>query len=96
MMQRVISGSSEQDVARVKTNFWTRGLDKLKGAFVHAPTDPASRNVAKKAEPSKAAAKRSSDSSTQSEASDASKGQDGKAAGKKIPAQPWYRHRQRW
>lgn len=81
-------------MAQAKTSFWTRGLDKLKGALV--PADPASRNAAKKAEPSEPAAKRSSDSSTQSESTDTSKGQDGKAAGKKIPAQPWYRHRQRW
>jgi hypothetical protein len=81
-------------MAQAKTSFWTRGLDRLKGALV--PADPASRNNVAKGEPSKAAAKRSSDSSTQSEATGASKGQDGKAAGKKIPAQPWYRHRQRW
>jgi hypothetical protein len=86
-------------MARAKKSFLTRGLDKLRGAFLHAPPEPASPKVAKKtakktAEPADTG-KRLPDSGAKAEAADASKAPDDKAP-KKIPAQPWYRHRQRW
>lgn len=83
-------------MARAKTSFWTRSLDKLRGAFLHAAPEPASRTAAKKTAQAGATAKRSSASGAQPEGTDASKAQDDKAPKKKIPAQPWYRHRQRW
>jgi hypothetical protein len=79
-------------MARAKTSFWTRSLDKLRGAFLHAPAEPTARAAAKKA----AGKKQPSASGAQPEGTDAAaKVQDDKHK-KKIPAQPWYRHRQRW
>jgi hypothetical protein len=83
-------------MARAKTSFWTRSLDKLRGAFLHAPPEPGSRTVAKKTAQPTDPAKRSSASGAQPDAADPSKAQDDKAPKKRIPAQPWYRHRQRW
>jgi hypothetical protein len=82
-------------MARAKTSFWTRSLDKLRGAFLHAPAEPTARAAAKKPARSAAAGKQPSASGAQPEATDAAKVQDDKHK-KKIPAQPWYRHRQRW
>ena len=81
-------------MARAKTGFWTRSLDKLRGAFLHAPPEPASRGAAKKA--AQPAAKRTTDASAGAETTAAAKAPDEKTPRKKIPAQPWYRHRQRW
>jgi hypothetical protein len=83
-------------MARAKTGFWTRSLDKVRGVFLHAPPEPAAQTAAKKTAPSTDASKRSSASGAQVEGTDASKAPDDKTPKKKIPAQPWYRHRQRW
>jgi hypothetical protein len=80
-------------MARTKTSFLTRGLDKLKGVFAHAPSDPAPRALAKKA----ARPKPPPAAGAQAASPDATATPDPKAPHKKkIPAQPWYRHRQRW
>jgi hypothetical protein len=79
-------------MARAKTSFWTRSLEKVRGVLLHGPSEPASRPK-KTAE---SAMKRSPGPGTQSDATGVAKTQDDKAPKKKIPVQPWYRHRQRW
>jgi hypothetical protein len=83
-------------MARAKTSFWTRSLDKLRGAGLHAP-EPGTDAPVKKAPSQAGSAKRPTPvPSAQPQAADPAKAQDEKAPAKKIPAQPWYRHRQRW
>ena len=81
-------------MARTKTGFLTRSLDKLKGVFAHAPSQPATRGAAKKA--AQPPAKRSTGSSAEAQTVVVAQAPDEKSPRKKIPAQPWYRHRQRW
>jgi hypothetical protein len=82
-------------MARAKASFWSRSLEKVKGAFVHAePEQPQQRPAKKKPEARAATAKEST--ALAQDAGAAPKPEDDKSAGKKIPAQPWYRHRQRW
>ncbi len=76
-------------MARPKPSLWSRSLDKLKGAFVHAEPEPAPRPAkSKPTAVAKSAASATPDPAAAPEAE--------KAPKKKIPAQPWYRHRQRW
>jgi hypothetical protein len=91
-------------MARKNSSLLSRGLDKLKGAFAAAPAEPppakkpaardkrmSSANSAKRTTASVAAAQPEGvTEATQTQAAD--KKQDKK----KIPNQPWYRHRQRW
>lgn len=77
-------------MARAKGSFWTRSLDKLKGALAHAEPEPAPRPAKKKP----AAVAKPADPVTPDPAAAAPEAE--KTPKKKIPAQPWYRHRQRW
>jgi hypothetical protein len=80
-------------MARAKASLWSRSLDKLKGAFVHAEPEPAPRPAKKKP----AAVAKSADPAAVAGTSDpAAVPEAEKTPKKKIPAQPWYRHRQRW
>jgi len=70
-----------------------RGLDRLRKVFGGAPEKPAaSKKSAKRAErqPSPAAAEQASSQRNAPEATEV------KSDKKKLPAQPWFRHRQRW
>jgi hypothetical protein len=83
-------------MARAKTSIWTRSLDKLRGAFLQAPQPGADASI-KKPQSKDGPAKRPTPvPPAQAQAADPAKAQEEKAPAKKIPAQPWYRHRQRW
>jgi hypothetical protein len=93
-------------MARAKASFWTKSLDKLKGAFAHAEPEPAPRASKKKSErkkpeqkkpaqPPRTATVTAEASTAAPDAGAATKAHD-ETPKKKIPAQPWYRHRQRW
>jgi len=96
-------------MARKNSGLLARGLEKLRGALSHPPAEPTpAKNPAKK---SSAADKRKSSegsakrvaaaaTSTQTDGADdatqAQPTQEKTHEKKKIPNQPWYRHRQRW
>ncbi|HEY6864072.1 MAG TPA: hypothetical protein VI319_09240 [Burkholderiales bacterium] len=95
-------------MARSKPGFWSRGIDKLRGALLHGEPETASQAPKKKAEqkkpekkkpaqparPATAVAKSPEPATTEAVASTAT--MDDKSPKRKIPVQPWYRHRQRW
>jgi hypothetical protein len=102
-------------MASIKGSLWSRSLDKLKGALLHAEPEAAAvtkkKAGAKKAEAKKAEAKKqepkkagqpprpATAGSSASVAADPAAGvppPEEKTPKKKIPVQPWYRHRQRW
>ena len=70
-----------------------RGLDRLRKAFGGAPEKPAaSKKSAKRAE-RRPAPPRAEQAVSQADAAEAP---EAKLDKKKLPAQPWFRHRQRW
>ena len=80
-------------MARAKGSFWTRSLDKLRGTLLHAEPEAAPRPARKKPP----AVEKSADPAAVARTSDpAAAPETEKTPKKKIPAQPWYRHRQRW
>jgi hypothetical protein len=85
-------------MARAKPSFWSRSLEKVKGAFVHAEPEqqPKPRPPKKKPEPTAGAVATKAPTTVAQDAGASPKPEDEKSAGKKIPVQPWYRHRQRW
>ena len=90
-------------MARSKPGFWSRGIDKLRGALLHGEPETAQQTPKKKPEQKKTAqparvataTAKSPDVAT-TETDGAPKPADDKTPKRKIPAQPWYRHRQRW
>lgn len=95
-------------MARSKPGFWSRGIDKLRGTLLHGEPETAPHAPKKKAEPKKpeqkkptqparasTAAAKSPEAGT-TEAGATATPLDEKSPKRKIPAQPWYRHRQRW
>jgi len=76
------------------------GLDRLRKVFGGAPEKPAaSKKSAKRAESTaKRAERRPSPPPADQAASkgDAPEAPEAKVDKKKLPAQPWFRHRQRW
>ena len=90
-------------MARSKPGFWSRGIDKLRGALLHGEPETAPRAPKKKPEQKKPAQPARVATATAkppdvvtTEADGTAKPEDDKAPKRKIPAQPWYRHRQRW
>jgi len=104
-------------MARAKPSLWSKSLDKLRGAFLHAEPEPASRPSKKKPAQKKTEHKpqqkkpeqkkpepparvatpaAESPAAVAPDATGAVTPQDEKNPKKKVPAQPWYRHRQRW
>jgi hypothetical protein len=87
-------------MARTTSNIFVRSLEKLRGVLLRAPAQPSPAPRAPKAgqrSSAKASPKHSSSAVPAGEAGvEPSQAQDTKPAKKKIPAQPWYRHRQRW
>jgi hypothetical protein len=95
-------------MARAKASFWTKSLDKLRGALLHAEPEPTPGPSKKKAaqkkseqkkpeQPARSAAPAAkSPAAVTPDPAGAVPPQDEKNPKKKLPAQPWYRHRQRW
>jgi hypothetical protein len=95
-------------MARAKPSLWSKSLDKLRGAFLHAEPESAPRPSKKKSEQKKPQQKKpepparvatpaaESPTAVAPDPTGAVQPQDGKNPKKKLPAQPWYRHRQRW
>ena len=90
-------------MARSKPGFRSRGIDKLRGALLHGEPETPPRAPKKKPEQKKPAqparsatpaAKAPEVATTEADGTAATA--DDKTPKRKIPVQPWYRHRQRW